>query len=101
MDLSFLFVLVPVLAMVVGVIIWGQLRTNKILQEWAKQDGYRIISAKRRWVDYGPHRRNVGYQTVYRVEVEDSQGHRRSGWVFCGSYGLGIFVNKSTVYWDN
>jgi hypothetical protein len=101
MDLSFLFVLVPVIAMVAGVIIWTKWRAEKILQEWAKQGGYRIIKAKRRWFDLGPRRRSVGYQIVYRVEVEDSQGHKRMGWVFCGSYGLGILVEKSTVYWDD
>lgn len=98
---SFSIILAITLAIPVWAVVYSKLRTDKIIDNWAKQSGYRVISAKRRWIDIGPHRRSLGYQTVMRVEVEDGQGRRRKGYLWCGSRMGGIFTDKTTIYWDD
>jgi hypothetical protein len=94
------FVLIALFA--VGSMIWHSTRSQDILQHWADQNGYRIIEKKYVQFFRGPFfwTSSKG-QSVYRVVVEDRTGRRRSGWVRCGSWWLGVWIDQAQVHWDD
>jgi len=106
MDLPLLLIaLLPVIILVVtivaGAVLRGNRRSSELLQAWADRNGYHIIRAKRRYLFTGAFAQvTTRGATVYRVEVEDSHGHLRNGWVLCGSGYWGTDPNKTTVRWD-
>ncbi len=57
------------------------------VDNWAERAGYRLLVKQRRNFFRGPFfwmTSNV--QSVYRIEVQDRQGLRRSGWLRTGTY---------------
>ena len=81
-------------------LIWHSWRSRRVLERWAERNGYRIIDADYRNFFRGPYFWTTAKgQTVYRVNVEVKGGVRR-GWVRCGSWGLGLFSDRTEVRWD-
>jgi hypothetical protein len=73
-------------------ILWHFHRSGSLLHQWADENGYRIVRQEYRTFFRGPFFLTTSKgQTVYYVVVEDQQGTRRSGWVRCGGWFLGLF----------
>ena|SRR5664279_5836681 len=83
------------MVVLIGVVIWTFVRANQILDNWAGENGYKILSRK-----YRPFAKLSGRQNVYHVAVIDENGNERGGQVCCGDYWFGVFINKATVKWD-
>ena len=84
------------------VIAWHVQRGRTLLDRWAAQHRYRILSAEYRNFARGPFFwTSREEQAVYRVTVEDTSGRVRSGWVRCGSWMLGVWSSQVKVRWDD
>lgn len=93
-------VLVAIIAIVS--IVWQFERSSSLLDQWAEQHDYRILSQEYRNFIKGPFFwTSTNGQTVYYVVVENSRGKRRSGWVRCGDWCVGLLSDKVEVCWDN
>ena len=98
---SFLLLAVPVLAVFYW-LFWGPTyKFEKIVRKWAESNGLKILSLERR--RFGTpfnifFRSNA--QRVFFIEVLDSKGKERSGFVLCGDWILGHRVEKITVKWN-
>ena len=91
-------------AAVVGVlsIAWHFGRSRSLLETWAAENGYRIISSQYRFLARGPFFWTTSKsQSVYRVEVQDPAGRRRTGYVRCGTWLGGLLSNKVEARWDD
>jgi hypothetical protein len=83
-------------------IVWHFSRSRGLLEKWAAANGFRIIESNYRNLVRGPFFWTTSKgQTVYRVTVEDARGQRRSGWVRCGGFFLGLLSDRVTVRWDD
>ena len=81
--------------------LWSFSRSQQILEDWARSNGYRIVSSERRYLFKGPFFwTSSKYQTVYYVTVRTADGESRSGWVRCGGWFSGLFGNETKVRWD-
>jgi len=97
-----LFAFVAVAVLIVFVFMWHFGRSNSLLHQWAARNGYRIIRQEYRNFFKGPFFwASTQGQTVYYVVVEDSGGNRRSGWLRCGGWWLGLFSDNVEVRWDD
>jgi hypothetical protein len=89
------------LAIVAGVI-FGRLGGSRIgLNRWAKTNGYRLISAERRYLDRGlfPEHSPRGLG-VFHVTVEDRAGQIRRGYVRCSIGILALLSDEAMVRWE-
>ena len=79
MPIAPLFVLL-ILGIVVVSFVWTRNRSLSILHDWARENGFRILSSQRRYLRRGPFwwRSSKG-QEVFYVTVEDETGEIRSG----------------------
>jgi hypothetical protein len=86
----------------VALLLWWRFsRSSSLLEQWAEQNGYRIITQQYRYFFKGPFFWTTSEgQTVYYVTIEDGQGHRRSGFVRCGGWLLGLLSDNVEVRWD-
>jgi hypothetical protein len=89
-------------AFAIGSFVWTFSRSGSMLQRWAEENGYTLISSEYRWLARGPYwwRTNKG-QTVYRIEVRDANGNHRSGWARCGGWFFGLLSDVVDVKWDD
>jgi hypothetical protein len=101
-------VLLPVFAVacvaaLVGLTLWWHFsRSGSLLQRWAEGNGYRLVRQEYRHLFKGPFFWTSSRgQTVYYVTVEDREGKRRSGWVRCGGWLLGLLSDNVEVRWDD
>ncbi|MBN1484265.1 MAG: hypothetical protein JXA37_06040 [Chloroflexia bacterium] len=93
--------LIVLVAFVAGSLIWHHRRSEELLQAWAEQQGYQILSAEMRWFSRGPMFWTTSRgQTVYYVELLDLQGMPRPAWVRCGSFWWGLFSRQVEVQWE-
>lgn len=91
-----LVILIPIV-----ILILMFLRSRQILDSWAAENGYNILSSDYRWLCRGPYSWTLlGKQWVYYVVVRASDDTVRRGYVKCGSFWWGVLVNKSEVEWD-
>lgn len=75
-------------------------RSRAILENWAAQNGFKIIDSQFRWFFQGPYWFHWKGQTVFRVKVQDHTGGERLGWVCCGGFLVGILSDDASVIWD-
>ena len=91
-----------VLGLVALLIAWHYGRAASLLRRWADRNGYHIVSSEYRHLVRGPFFwTTTRGQAVYRVTVEDGAGTRRSGWVRCGGWLLGLFSDHVEARWDD
>ena len=96
-------VLAVVGVLLIGIVslTWHFSRSRGMLERWAAENGYQLLSDEYRWISRGPFFWTTGKgQTVYRVSVRDSAGRVRNGWVKCGGFFLGLLSDKVQVRWD-
>jgi hypothetical protein len=94
---------VAAIAVLIGLSFWWHFsRSSSLLYRWAEKNGYRIVRKQYRTFFRGPFfwTSSKG-QTVYYVVVEDSAGARRSGYVRCGGWWLGLMSDHAEVSWDD
>ena len=97
-GLVFFLVLIPIAILS---IVWTFSRSAKMLEEWARANGFRLLEKEYRWFTKGPFFWRSGKnQTVYRITVQDSQGQVHRGWARCGGWFMGLWSNQVDVRWD-
>jgi hypothetical protein len=90
------------LAIFVLTLVWHFSRSHSMLQRWADRNGYHIINRHYRHLFKGPFFwTSSRRQTVYSVTVVDQHGRRRTGWVRCGGWFLGLLSDHVDVRWDD
>ena len=75
-------------------------RARSILDHWAEENGYEIVSSERRWFGGTFWWRKSRSQEVYYVTVRTHDGRIRRGWVRCGGWFLGMLSDAADVEWD-
>jgi hypothetical protein len=76
-------------------------RAQMILRTWAKDNGYEILSSNMRFLSRGPYKYTLlGKQWVFHVVVRASDGSTKTGYVKCGSFFWGVFVNSAEARLD-
>jgi hypothetical protein len=85
------------ISLAIGVLLWMSSSTRRRLDEWARENGYNLVSAKfPRLGDRGPYRGNLAeHHWVYRIKVTTSDGTPKSGWALCGAFKV------VDITWDN
>ena len=97
-SLFFFVVLIPI-----GIlsVIWHFTKSAKMLEEWARANGFRLLAKEYRWFAKGPFFWRSGKNhAVYRITVQDRLGQVHHGWARCGGWFLGIWTNQVEVRWD-
>jgi hypothetical protein len=89
------------LAFGVVMTIWTFSRARQILEGWAADKGYQIVSSQFRWLRRGPFfwTSSKG-QMVYYVVVRTPHGRTRRGWVRCGGFFWGVMRDKAEAKWE-
>ena len=89
------------IAIIVVVLVLMFLRAKQILETWARENGYEILSSDLRLLSRGPYKWTLlGKQWVFHVTVRANDGTVRTGYVKCGSFFWGVFVNKAEAELD-
>jgi hypothetical protein len=96
------FVIIAFAILAILAMVWHSGRSSSLLNQWAAQNGYRVISQEYRTFFKGPFFwTSTKGQTIYYVVIEDSGGNRRGGWVRCGGWWLGLLSDNVEVRWDD
>jgi hypothetical protein len=69
------------------------------LEEWALENGIRILHHQYRILIRGPFN-CFGKYSVFRVVVADERGGQKTGWVRLGGYFIGLWSRDSQVLWE-
>lgn len=93
---------VGIIVLAIASAIWHQRRSKDMVRDWARSNGYRIVSAERRYLRRGPFwwRSSKG-QEVFYVVVQDTDGSRHGAYLRCGGFLLGTLSDEVTVEWDD
>ena len=76
-------------------------RSRRILESWAEENDYQILSSEIRWLRRGPFFWTTSNgQVVYYVTARTSDGTVRKGWVRCGTWWLGVLRDKAEARWE-
>jgi hypothetical protein len=97
----FLALALPIVLLFVALYWWDRVRRREALFRWAAGSGYRLISfGQPLLAEASPFTVSASKsQHVFRVEVEDGLGNRRSGWVRLGSAWRGLRSRAAEVRW--
>ena len=91
-------VVVVAVAAAIALIVWGDRRGLRILENWAADNGFSLLSREVRYLRRGPFFWTTSRsQVVYYVTVRDNLGIERRGWVRCGGWFLGLFSDTAQV----
>jgi hypothetical protein len=96
-------ILIPVVLVPLAILllILDFTRQIAILTQWAIENGFKILDSERRFFRRGPFFWTTSRgRVVYYVRVKAEDGEIRSGWVRCGNWWLGVFINQAEVRWD-
>jgi hypothetical protein len=95
------FGVLAVIVIMVSSMIWRGSRSESMLQKWARENGFTLLSEERRTFFKGPFFWTSGKgQMVFYVAVRDAAGHIRHAWIRCGGYFLGMISDHMDVEWD-
>ena len=79
---------------------WRLRRGREIVEDWARREGYDLVSVERCWIWRGPFFLRSGDQhAVYQVHVRDAEGGSRQAYVRCGSWVFGMMSDQVSVEW--
>jgi hypothetical protein len=88
---NFLIIFLSIIALVLHL---TYSRSKIILHSWAEENGYQILSSKLRFLSRPYTYTLLGKQWVFHVVVRTSYS-TKSGYVKCGSFFWGVFVNRA------
>jgi hypothetical protein len=95
----FLFLMFAIVAIALSFARYA--KASSILENWAIENGYRLIESQRKTFFRGPFfLRTSKTQVVYRIVVEDTSGVRYTGYARVGGWFLGLFSDQVDVQWD-
>jgi hypothetical protein len=99
----FLAIALPVVLLLVSLYGLDRVRRREALFRWATGNGYRLISFGQPIItEASPFPVSASKsQHVFRVEVDDRLGNRRSGWVRLGSAWQGLMSRAAEVRWES
>ena len=101
MDTSGLLTIAIVVLVVVGMTLARNVRSQSILDQWARANGLTIVNASQSLFFKGPYTlMSSRDQSVYRITVQDAGGNVRTGWARCGSWLFGLASSNVDVRWD-
>ena len=84
-------VIVLFVAVAICSIVWHFSRSRSLLEQWARDNDYEVISREYRNFFKGPFFwTSTKGQTVYYVTIRDADGNVRSGWLRCGGFWGGL-----------
>jgi hypothetical protein len=96
------FFLALLAVVIIAAMAWRHSRSTKLINAWARQSGFTILSAQRRLFSRGPFFLRSGkQQTVYHVTVRDGRGKTRAAYIRCGSWWIGLMSDDVKVEWDD
>ena len=75
-------------------------RAALMLDVWASENGYEILSRENRQLFRGPYFFATRGQEVYRIVARGRDGIERSGYARCGGFWLGTWSRHVDVRWD-
>src|SRR5260221_10463541 len=75
---------------------WTQGRSASMMEQWASENGYQLISSSRCYFTLGTPfwAANMKRHMVYRITVQDAYNNTMSGYALCGGYFLGMWSNN-------
>jgi hypothetical protein len=75
----------------------------KVVEEWAKRGGYKILDSELRWVKTGPFflSGTSRHQRVFLVTLENEDGKHLKAWIRVGGYLLGLLSDKIDIKWES
>jgi hypothetical protein len=80
---------------------WQYSTADTILENWARQNNYKVLDKQKANVGTGPEAVRAGNkQVMYRIVVEDQNGARRSGLAKIGNETTGTLSDEIAVEWD-
>ena len=98
MDNNILIIVISILAVVLYL---TYSRARSILETWADENGYQILSSNPRFLGRGPYTYTLmGKQWVFHVVVRASDGTTKTGYVKLGSFLWGVMVNRAEARLD-
>ncbi len=90
-----------VIVFAIAVLIWSFYRSKQLLESWACDNDFQIVSFEYRYFFKGPFFwTSSNHQAVYYVTVTTADGETRNGWVRCGGWLLGMLSDQVDVEWD-
>jgi hypothetical protein len=80
-----------------------RVRRREALFRWASRNGYRLVTfGQPILTEASPFRFSASKaQQVFKVEVEDGLGKRRSGWVRLGDAWRGLAADRADERWES
>ncbi|MCJ2543689.1 hypothetical protein [Thermostichus vulcanus] len=100
-DLALLLLVLAAISFAIWSIFWQQKRSQELLQRWAAEHGYQILSQEVRYWRRGPFFWTTSrYQWVFYVRVRDSWGRERTGWVRLGDWWWGLWSDRVEDRWE-
>ena len=81
---------------------WRQTRARALVEEWARENRFRLTECRRAWFWRGPFLWTTSrYQIVFRIAADDLRfGAPCRGWVRCGRWWTGRLTPDSVdVRW--
>ena len=102
MNDAFPAIIIPLfICLAIASMVWRGNRSRDLVEGWARENGFRLLSAEECWFSKGPFFWTTSKgQVVFRVEVQDGRGQARSGWVRCGSWFGGLWSDQTEVRWE-
>jgi hypothetical protein len=82
-------------------IIWAYSRSDRLLNRWAKENGYVLLKSQYVASYNNPFPFASRGQAVCKIVVRDLSGNRRTGWVRLGNWFFGILKYEVAVKWDD
>jgi hypothetical protein len=96
-----LLAIVVVVIAGVSIMVWTFSRSRQMLDSWAAESSYQLLSSEIRWIRRGPFFWTTSEsQVVYYVTVRAHDGTAKSGWVRCGSFLFGVLQDKVEARWE-
>ncbi len=103
MDPGFMVIVSAGSALLLGLIVFSVVRSRRLIREWAKSNGFALISAEHRIFRTGPFGTwlYTGFLpcTVWLVAIEYAPGRQRKAWIRCGRVFLGLLSNRIDIRW--
>jgi hypothetical protein len=101
-SISTYLALICLASVIIAWNVWSFSRGRALLKRWAQENGFQIVHSEFSGFYSGSFTwTSSRSQIIYFVQVLDSNGKERSGWVRCGSFWSGIVSDKTEVKWKD